>query len=168
MTNYKKRNIIIIIAVFLAIALRIAVICLISLGIFVGTFRSIYSSKPDNSGDELIPKGYISTDSQQWAGGGDWEQSSYFVYDETPEFDECFEEITIENAKIVKELLMMCFKTKIGNKNIDSIVSCVSSGDCYHIANYVYRDHSDNEICGGLIYYYDTQENTLYKIDFCS
>ena len=87
----------------------ITVICAVIVAVIALPYALIYAffgllawdmNKPiDHSDDGFIPQGYTKTDGSHGYGAGDYEDFSYYVYDEKPALDEKFSSVS-ENTFI--------------------------------------------------------------------
>ena len=146
----------------------IFVLLLLFIGLIFGCLAIYNSSKPDNRKDTLIPKGYVETDGRQSFGAGDWETVSYFTYSEMPELDSRFKPITDESLDEVEIILdhyrYSYEEPSLLNPNL--IYQRLSADDYYYIRNYNGGTQKGDKY-GAFFYYYDTQDNVLFKIDYC-
>ncbi|MBE6742534.1 MAG: hypothetical protein E7570_09600 [Ruminococcaceae bacterium] len=160
----KRTKIIVIVCVSLFVLTRVIVLVPIVLaGVAFGGVTIFNFSKPDMSDDELIPSGYVETDGEQSYGAGDWTVFSYFVYDEMPVLDECFDEVTAYNQEPIRKLFdgyAYEFDESEPLINSKNLTGRISEGDYYYIESI--RDTKK----GGCIYYYDIQENALFVLDY--
>lgn len=113
-------------------------------------------NKPiDHSDDGFIPQGYIKTDGSHGYGAGDYEDFSYYVYEEKPALDEKFSSVSeCEDKGLLTRLI---------SRYDEDIVSSITDGDYYYIAELYDRTRRT----GALLYFYDNEKNTLYRIDYC-
>lgn len=122
-------------------------------GVILGGLTIFNMSKPDFSDDPLLPSGYVDNDGEQSYGAGDWINYGHFVYDEKPQLDECFQEVTDDNQEPIRKLFDGVPEMKLSEK--------ISNGDYYYIESIINKTKT-----GGMIYYYDIEQNTFYILDY--
>ena len=162
MKKATKILIIVLISLYIVVSSVIGIAIVLG-GIAFGGLTIFNMSKPDNSDDELIPSGYVQTDGLQSYGAGDWIFFSYFKYDKMPRLNSCFKEVTNENSNEPEEVFRP-FKSDIsedkGPLDTSLLSGRISNDDYYYIESY------NKSKKGAFIYYYDTEENILFKLDY--
>lgn len=148
-----KKSVKIIIAVVVVIAILVV-------GFVVFQVKHI----TDNAVDEIIPVGYIEEGGYSNS-GIDLEAQNYYKYNELPALSADFELIDDTNIGIVQNV------TGLLNLSKPSLLPAIESGDYFYLKSYnqdgeeVAFDYSKQAAHSNfIIYYYNTSDNTLYKI----
>ncbi len=158
----KKRTKIIIGVVTGAILLPIVLI-----GIVCIMYAVDLSTPPDHSDDPLIPQGYIENDGKKGYSPGEHEDFCYYVYSEKPTLDSSFKTADGENTTELAKLFHHYRydndddKPLLNSKNLEERIT---DGDYFYIAARL-GDASDIKY-GALIYFYDIEENVLFRLDY--
>ena len=156
-TKKKKRTIIVVCAV---IVLVLASPWILLYGI-AGVLMLEEMKVPDNSQDPLIPTGYVETDGEQSVGGGDWVEYNEYVYEAVPQFNGKYNVVSSSDDEKLSNLLNhFCEAETTGD---GELYSKISNNDLY----YIDRINGDpNDEWGALIYFFDKETKTLYRIDY--